>query len=96
MRPSPGSSTGEIQCTSESLNEQVWKRVGGMAAKDLLSKFDIQEKGLEGFVKAMRYFPWCILVGYQIRENQDQKAISTFLEFGDCAPNSESTISTQL
>ncbi len=60
------------QETAEKMNELVWDKVAGYAAKDLVKKFDIKEGGLIGFVKALKLFPWCIHVGYKFEESEDE------------------------
>lgn len=60
------------EATADELNEKVWGRVSGMGARDLMKRFHIQERGLEGFITALRYWPWTILVGYQIEAHPDE------------------------
>jgi len=56
---------------AESLNQKVWARVAGLAARDLKKRFGIVKGGLDGFVSALKLFPWCILIGYEIKETGD-------------------------
>ena len=57
------------QAEAERLNERVWARVSGLAARDLVSRFHIEEKGLQGFLKVLRVYPWTLLLEYDINRN---------------------------
>lgn len=56
------------QAEAEDMNARVWGKVGQLGARGIKERFGISEKGLEGFAKALKYFPWAVLVGYELQE----------------------------
>jgi hypothetical protein len=64
------------EATADRLNEKVWGKIPAMAAKDLVKRFGIQARGLEGLVQALRYWPWSILVGYHFQQNDHEVIIT--------------------
>jgi hypothetical protein len=64
------------EAVADELNEKVWGKVAAMGARDLLKRFQIREPGLEGFAKALHYWPWHLLVGYQIEEKDGEVMVT--------------------
>jgi len=64
------------QSVADDLNEKVWGRAGKLAAKELMKRFNVQEKGLKGFISALKVFTWTIIVGYQIEEKGNEVIIT--------------------
>ena len=61
--------------TAEDLNARVWGKVGKLAAKDILHRFSLSERGLRGFVQAMEYYPWKMLNSFEVEEKDDEVRI---------------------
>jgi hypothetical protein len=49
------------------LNEEVWGTLSAKTAREIKRRFNITEKGLDGFVKALSYYPWSKITGYEIK-----------------------------
>ena len=57
--------------SAEEMNERVWERTGPMAARDLVKRFEIREKGLEGLEKALKLFPFTNIGEHQIDRTEE-------------------------
>ena len=60
------------QVTAEGINERVWDKAGALGAKEIVKRFGITEKGLKGFVRALRLYPWHMLIEYKIEEHENE------------------------
>lgn len=58
------------------INEEIWSRMGGLAARELKERFSIG-RGLKGFLQAFKLYPWTLLISHQIRLKRDGVQIRT-------------------
>lgn len=64
------------------LNEDVWQKMAKISASDIKRFFGVKEKGLKGFVEALSYFPWTVIVDYNIEVGNDEVIITV----AECPP----------
>jgi hypothetical protein len=64
------------EATADRINEKVWSSIPAMAVRELKDRFAIREGGLQGFVEVLKYWPWTILVGYEIQQKPDEVIVS--------------------
>jgi len=57
------------------LNEDVWARMARPAAKEIKNRFPLEEEGVARVLEALSYFPWTIIVGYDVEQTTDRARI---------------------
>jgi hypothetical protein len=68
---------------AEALNAAVWGKVAQLAARDIKKRFGIPDNGgLQALQRAQQFFPWHMLVGYEIQDRGDHLLI----EVDRCPP----------
>jgi hypothetical protein len=51
------------------MNEEVWEHLSAKTAREIKRRFGIDKKGLDGLVKALSYYPWTRITGYEIKKD---------------------------
>ncbi|MDD3845611.1 MAG: DUF6125 family protein [Syntrophorhabdaceae bacterium] len=64
------------QAAAENVVEKVWEDASRLASREIVKRFDIKEKGLKGFARAIALFPMATLVGYDITPEYGALTIS--------------------
>jgi hypothetical protein len=57
------------------LNQDIWTRMGGLVAKEIKETFQLEERGVARVLEALSYFPWTVIVGYDMEESEDGATI---------------------
>jgi|Deesub1362B_J571_1020462.scaffolds.fasta_scaffold00016_83 hypothetical protein len=57
------------------LNEEVWEEMARRSAREIKRRFKLEERGLKGFIKALKYFPWATIVGYEVERTEDGRVV---------------------
>lgn len=60
---------------AERINAAVWGKVGRLAARDIKERFQIRAGGIQGFVQAMRYYPWYLMGSFEMEEKGEELEI---------------------
>lgn len=58
------------------INEQVWHRMGKIMTREIIRKFSIEEKGLKGLARVLRYSPWTMISEFDIEEKDEEVIVS--------------------
>lgn len=56
---------------AEKINELVWEKVGGIAARDIVERFGPFEDSPRGYWEAYEYLCWSPMVEYDVVEEED-------------------------
>jgi len=54
---------------AEEVNADVWEKTGRLAARDITTRFGIQDRGLDGFLRAFKYFSWSLMLDYELEQS---------------------------
>jgi hypothetical protein len=60
----------------------VWEEMGARTAREIKKRFGIVENGLDGFVKALKYFPWAVIINYVV----EKKGNRIIIKVPHCPP----------
>jgi hypothetical protein len=52
-----------------SLNQDIWTRMGSVAAKEIEERFPLEEEGVARVLEALSYFPWTTIVRWEMEEH---------------------------
>lgn len=58
------------------LNEDIWTRMGKLAAREIEERFHLEEQGVARVLEALSYFPWSIITGFEFEETAEGARIT--------------------